>query len=417
MFVKGRDRIIAVDAYNGTILWEKGIPNFSRSGANIDPGPMVVTEDYLYAAAEDKCLALDVATGKNVITFKVPEVAKGEAHEWGYVASVDNLLFGSGQKPGASPNPYKGSKYEEYGVIHNIDVDHLSMVETKSVVASNFLFALNRHSGKKLWVYNSGGVIPNIGIAVGDGRIYFLENTDPKALAEDKGGRVPLEAMTKSSLVALDIKTGKKIWSKEVDLSKAHFILFLSHANGTLLLTYSSRGGPPGFPEYYLDAFDAGSGKAKWSTHYGEITSNIPDERSKDGYDSGLRTIPLKKRTKAVQSGRGKETHHPVIIANRIISEPFEFDLQTGKRGELKLIRSGRGCGTISASSKSIFFRAATLATYDLNTGKNYRISNTARPGCWLNVLPVGGLILMPEATSGCICNYPVQATFAYIPR
>ena len=28
------------------------------------------------------------------------------------------------------------------------------------------------------------------------------------------------------------------------------------------------------------------------------------------------------------------------------------------------------------------------------------------RPGCWVNALPVGGLVLLPDASSGCKCSY-----------
>jgi hypothetical protein len=28
------------------------------------------------------------------------------------------------------------------------------------------------------------------------------------------------------------------------------------------------------------------------------------------------------------------------------------------------------------------------------------------RPGCWINSLPVGGLVLVPDASAGCQCSY-----------
>ncbi|MBM4085529.1 MAG: hypothetical protein FJ272_12120, partial [Planctomycetes bacterium] len=38
------------------------------------------------------------------------------------------------------------------------------------------------------------------------------------------------------------------------------------------------------------------------------------------------------------------------------------------------------------------------------------------RPGCWLHVVPAGGLVLSPESSSGCTCAYPIQTTLALAP-
>ena len=37
------------------------------------------------------------------------------------------------------------------------------------------------------------------------------------------------------------------------------------------------------------------------------------------------------------------------------------------------------------------------------------------RPGCWINTIPAAGLAMIPEASSGCICSYPLQTTVALI--
>ena len=38
------------------------------------------------------------------------------------------------------------------------------------------------------------------------------------------------------------------------------------------------------------------------------------------------------------------------------------------------------------------------------------------RPGCWINVIPAGGLVLMPDSTTGCKCSYLNTATIALQP-
>ena len=38
------------------------------------------------------------------------------------------------------------------------------------------------------------------------------------------------------------------------------------------------------------------------------------------------------------------------------------------------------------------------------------------RPGCWINVVPAGGLVLMPDATDLCTCSYLIKASIALQP-
>ena len=39
------------------------------------------------------------------------------------------------------------------------------------------------------------------------------------------------------------------------------------------------------------------------------------------------------------------------------------------------------------------------------------------RPGCWINIIPAGGMVLIPEASSGCTCGYPMQTSVGYVPE
>ena len=32
-------------------------------------------------------------------------------------------------------------------------------------------------------------------------------------------------------------------------------------------------------------------------------------------------------------------------------------------------------------------------------------------------MIPAGGLLLIPEASSGCTCNYSIQTSLAFLPR
>jgi hypothetical protein len=53
---------------------------------------------------------------------------------------------------------------------------------------------------------------------------------------------------------------------------------------------------------------------------------------------------------------------------------------------------------------------------FDLNSGTGAPLNYVSRPGCFINIIPAGGVISLPEASAGCTCSYPLQASFAYVP-
>ena len=94
------------------------------------------------------------------------------------------------------------------------------------------------------------------------------------------------------------------------------------------------------------------------------------------------------------------------------------YNLTTGELlAELNLSKRGYGCGTLSASSKALFFRSGNPASYQLDSHTIEPITKVSRPGCWINMIPASGMLLIPEGSSGCTCNYAVQGSMAFVPR
>ena len=81
-----------------------------------------------------------------------------------------------------------------------------------------------------------------------------------------------------------------------------------------------------------------------------------------------------------------------------------------------KLARGG-GCGALSASANALYFRSRNPTAYLPSTGKFKKITTVSRPGCWINAIPAGGMLLIPEASSGCTCAFPIQCSLAFAPR
>ena len=65
----------------------------------------------------------------------------------------------------------------------------------------------------------------------------------------------------------------------------------------------------------------------------------------------------------------GEQNRHPVVAGDAIYLEPFAFHLKTGEPLEGWSIKRG-GCGQITASATTCYFRDGTLSMADLVSGK-----------------------------------------------
>jgi len=376
-FIPGDDKVITINPYNGTLLWELSVPNSRRLGALRNCGHMVVEDKNLYVAVEDECWAVDVATGVRRFVLKAPQLAEG-ASDWGYLNCVGGRLFGSGMKPGASLTKF-----------HLDTVNEMIENDFRPMIAGTHLFSMDRRSGNVFWTYKNG-IIMNNGITLDDRRMYFVESRNEKALANEDGRlRVDWFCEKDTFVIALDQKTGKKLWEQPF-VFPFQQIMFLSTANGVLLVLGTDNIGDK--VQYDLYGFDAATGALKWHSS------------SQNGDPVG--------------GSHGEQWQHPVLIGNRLFSDPFEFDLQTGEQKPYLLDRGGNGCGGLTGSLHYLYGRGANPRMYPVDVEKTsgIRLTDVSRPGCWLNIIPAGGIVILPESSSGCTCAYPIQTSFGFIP-
>ncbi|MHC4424254.1 MAG: PQQ-binding-like beta-propeller repeat protein, partial [Planctomycetota bacterium] len=305
---------------------------------------------------------------------------KGQPHNWGYIAYSGDVLFGSGRREGAS---YTETSH---------DADEALWYRNMKLVVSDYMFAMEKSSGKLLWKYKNS-LIVNTTITVGDGRIYFVETHSPKALA-DNVGRMPAKTLFDGGdqyLVALDTQTGRVVYKKKIDVGDFRQLIYLNYTKGVLVLSGSREVGRT--VHYCFYAFDAGTGQIRWQA----------------SHDSGLPS----------DGGHGEYNRHPTIIDNTVYTWPYAYHLKTGEQIEgWKFDRQGHGCGAVSASAQCLFWRGYNPWMYDLGPrGGPSRLNSVTRPSCWINIIPAGGLVLIPEASSGCTCGYPLQTSMALIPN
>ncbi len=106
-----------------------------------------------------------------------------------------------------------------------------------------------------------------------------------------------------------------------------------------------------------------------------------------------------------------------MIVDSTAYVYPLAYELDGGKPVDTWRLRRSGGCGTFSASADAMFFRARNPTTCNLADGTQAKLTKVTRPGCWINIIPAGGLVLIPEASSGCTCNFAVQTSLALTPK
>ncbi len=374
LFISANDRIITTDAYNGTRLWEVEVPFSRRIGALKDCGYMVVDNDYLYVTQEDQCHAFRVEDGQEEVTLSAPQIDTDIRKDWGYIASVEDQIFGSCTKAGAS--------------FYELSEETCGMLEGdfREMILCDYLFSLHRKTGEQLWLYKNG-VIFNNTIAIGDEKLFLVESRNETTTGDFDGRISPAKFCgSETYLIALDLKSGDILWEQPFLFPFEH-IMFLSYSNDTLLSTGTYNQGQ--HVHYGLFAFDAATGELKWKTNY---------------------------QGDQIGGTHGEQWQHPVIIEDTIYSRPYAFDLLTGEQKNYTLIRGGGGCGGLSASANYLFGRGSNPRFYPLQEGveSGTPLTLVNRPGCWINIIPAGGLILLPESSSGCTCAYPMQLSIAF---
>jgi outer membrane protein assembly factor BamB len=384
LFVPGEDRVIGVDAYNGTILWDREKPKSRRVVVFKDCSYLAADDERLYVAAADSCSALNALTGRTERVFPVP--GDGERkQEWGFVARSGDLLLGSAVKPGSS-------RRAQSNLVDRTETYY----DLVPVVGSERLFALDPRDGTVRWSYQPKGLILNPTLTIADGSVYFIESGNPQTLKQEiSRARLP-ELLGKASLlVALDLRSGAVRWSKPGPFEALQHNVYLAAAQGRLVVAGSRNSGndkETATVLYDVQVFDAKTGERRW----------------KHTHDSGHK----------IGGDHGEQDQHPVIVGTKLYCEPKAYDLLSGEPIEWNWpFRKRGGCGNISASATSFFFRHDSVAMFDLTKGEPRQVTTETRPGCWINLIPAGGLLLVPEASSGCTCNYSVQTSFALVPE
>lgn len=64
-----------------------------------------------------------------------------------------------------------------------------------------------------------------------------------------------------------------------------------------------------------------------------------------------------------------------------------------------------------------LFFRSGFTGYYDLYSDSGTSHFAGHRLGCWVNAIPGNGLLMIPEASAGCVCQFSITSTVVMEPR
>jgi hypothetical protein len=350
------------------------MPGATRIGIFKDSGFMVADATRLFVAKESHCAVIRSSDGTTEATWKVPF----RDRDWGYLASVGTTLVGSATQRGGSRRTV-----EREAILEGAYTDD------RPIVCSDGVFAVDKVSAEPLWQYQSSGAILNPTISCNDTAVVFIEN-ETSSFDAASHGRIPAASLLRAnaSLVCVALDTGEVTWRTPFGRDQIQNIYVICTTD--LILIVNSRNEQT--VRYDVHCFEAKHGTELWAA--------TQDTKLKTGGD------------------HGEQDKHPVLVGNTLIVEPLAYDVTTGKQmPDLNLGGRGYGCGTLSASSRAIFFRSQHPASYQLATRQIELITNVTRPGCWINMIPASGLLLIPEGSAGCTCNFPIQSSIALTPE
>ena len=319
-----------------------------------------VTDDSVYVRRGNTCLRIDARTGELIAEFTAPPTADEKEGVWGYISSEDGFLFGSL----ADQEHVVTYRYRPGGDMND------QLTESKT------FFALDAKTGKLKWRYDAEHSLRHNGIAIAGGVVILIDR--PLATVDRRrDGKAAKDDHPTGALVALNSGSGDVLWRNTNDIygtvsaiSAKHHTLMMSY-QPTRFRLVSEIGGR-------ISAFNLSDGELLWEKNA--------------RYDS-----------------------RPVINDRTIYAQGGAWDLITGEDRPFNFKRS-YGCGVLAGSRDMMVFRSATLGYFDLTKNETTEDFGGIRPGCWINVIPAGGLVFAPDASAGCKCSYLNQSWIALQP-
>ena len=378
LVVGGVDGITCLDAYNGTQLWTYSIPGLLADydgihhdvGVGETGGRFCMSDDAVFVATENECLKLDLRTGRCVARFQTPVDDGATDRRWGVIIYHDGVLVGSVLNEAHRVSP----RYA------------LTRLRTESTL----LFAVDASDGRLLWQYRPRHSVRNNAVAVAADRVFLIDRPIAKqdSIAKPTRGGRPAPRLKPGqhptgTLLAIGLHKGNTLWRNDNNIWRTQ--LSATRDGRTVLMAYQAMKHKffriPSEVGGRLAAFDGSTGERLWDRQ-------------------------AEYRTR------------PIIRGGEILAEGGAWDLRSGEPRPFPFQRS-YGCGQIAAGAHVLLYRSATLGYWDLSLPVDQQRTRSFggfRPGCYINAIPAGGLVLIPEGSTHCQCSYQLKSWFALRP-
>ncbi len=368
LFVQGKERIAAINAYNGTIIWTKWIPGFIRMNVVRDCSNWAADDKYIYAVKGNKLLVINQTNGSVHDEVFIPDFASGK-YDWGYVGPSAGMVVGSTVPLHSNFVSYHGG-WGWYDDTHG--------PETDKVMSYN-LFTVPEGGGKVLWIYqHKPAMIINSTITIYDNRIFFVESSTPKLTDKKRGGE---NIFDKLYLVALNLKDGSLLWRRSIDTKPGVSAYYMAAGHGRLVIVSSFKW------VYYIYNYDITDGSLKW--------------------ENGMRWP---------SDNHGGHLSRPAIVDNRLMLKPGLFNMDNGKRLNYDVPKAGHGCASYALTEQSVFYRGGSVTQFNFDTRK-FSKWERLRPDCWISTVPALGMVLSPEGGGGCSCGNWFETSMVMAPK
>ncbi len=240
-------------------------------------------------------------------------------------------------------------------------------------------------------------------------------------------------------LVALDRTSGRQLWSRPAKLRYNTAALAMSGQRVFVIDSHSPaeigsmrrRGKNVATLPSTILALDARSGNELWTTVRNDPPANLKtlhfmSLRTQDDWlaysaEQDLLLAGKANQTYALNAKSGKDVwqkpmrgHQPLILGPKefINQAGHTYDVGTGKLINGAALFHRGGCN-YAVGGKNLLFLRANCATYvDIKSREEYAIRNL-RSGCSNSLIAADGLLNAPCFSVGCVCNYPIQTSFA----
>ena len=265
------------------------------------------------------------------------------------------------------------------------------------------------------------------------------ENTILIAVRFNRENAISKGRWDSSLIVVLDRATGRQLWSRPAALryhmaaiavSGGRVFCIDSHSPAQIGLMRRRGENVDRLPSTIL-ALEASTGRELWRSVQTEppavlTTLHFMSLRTQDDWlacssDQKLviagkagQTFALQTETGEIVWRKAMRGEQPLILGSgKFINQAGRtYDVRTGSLlSGAALFRRG-GCN-YAVGGRNLLFLRSNCATYvDINSRQEYAIRNL-RSGCSNSLVAADGLLNAPCFSVGCVCNYPIQTSFA----